>query len=321
MGLLDELMKPILKRIVMNRWDYNEDEYNKAAELGLFDVLNLDAMRHWIKADPVCSDHCSGCHNEGRPFYFNALGLLIRHKCPPFICIHGLSQLSPVIYNYYDHLLERRDPNDMLFKYVTCTDIGLEMGGLGKNLFRVTVEKMPFLEFARFMMTMSFYLFFRNRKARGKCEALKQAPVSGGPEPDESMKQLPMEPAELEAFLASPDRVRRLRAIERFRDYRIVVKVLSARGCLAGHREGDAFLIDATGVVQPQADGRGICIMALHKIWWRVMLLLERMNTARGDESEFESKIFDLPMNCYGAGLPLGACGEILMGVSVRKNP
>jgi len=24
-------------------------------------------------------------------------------------------------------------------------------------------------------------------------------------------------------------------------------------------------------------------------------------------------------MNCYGAGLPLGACGEILMTVELRK--
>jgi len=116
-------------------------------------------MGKWIKAEPICSSHCSGCHNEGRPLYFNALGLLLRHKCPPFVCIHALSQLSPLIYVYYDCLLEGRDPNEMLFKHVTCTDIGLEAGGLGKNLFRVTVEKMPFVEFMRFMLTMSFYLF------------------------------------------------------------------------------------------------------------------------------------------------------------------
>ena len=36
-------------------------------------------------------------------------------------------------------------------------------------------------------------------------------------------------------------------------------------------------------------------------------------------EGDFKSKIFDLPMNCYGAGLPLGACGEILMTVELRK--
>ncbi len=320
MGFIDRLMKPILKRIVMNRWDYNEEEYNKAGELGLFDVLNLEAMKYWIKADPVCSDHCSGCHNEGRPFYFNALGLLIKHKCPSFVCIHGLSQISPLIYTYYDKLLEGKDPNDMVFKHVTCTDIGLEMGGLGKNFFRVTVEKMPFIEFARFMLTMSGYLLYRNRKARGRCLAIQNAPVSGGPPPSESMKQLPLDPQELEAFLASPERVKRLQAIEKFRDHRIVIRVIASSACLAGHREGDEFLIDPIGVVGPPADGKGVCIMALHKAWWRVLLMLERMAAAEGDEEKFASKIFDLPMNCYGAGLPLGPCGEILMRVEVRKQ-
>jgi hypothetical protein len=60
--------------------------------------------------------------------------------------------------------------------------------------------------------------------------------------------------------------------------------------------------------------------MALSKIWWRVMLLLERMADMGKSGPGFESKIFDLPMNCYGAGLPLGACGEILMTVEVRET-
>jgi len=44
------------------------------------------------------------------------------------------------------------------------------------------------------------------------------------------------------------------------------------------------------------------------------MLMIERM----AEGGELESKLFDLPMNCYGAGLPLGACGEIMMKVEVR---
>ena len=60
--------------------------------------------------------------------------------------------------------------------------------------------------------------------------------------------------------------------------------------------------------------------MALTKIWWRVMLMLERMAGAGEGKGEFKSKIFDLPINCYGAGLPLGACGEILMTVEVRES-
>jgi uncharacterized repeat protein (TIGR04076 family) len=320
MGLVDTLMKPIMRKITKNRWDYSDQELRKAEELGLFDALDLKAMRHWIVADPICSVHCSACHNEGRPFYFNAMGMLIKHKCPPGICIHGLSQLSPVIYDYYDHLLQGKNPNEMIFNHVTCTDIGLEMGGLGSNLFRVTYEKMPFLEFLRFMLTMTPYLFIRNKRARGECRAVKEARTSGGPMPNERMKELPLEPEELESFLASPGRVKRLRAAEKFRNYRIVVSVVSSNACIAGHRKGDEFLIDSMGVVLPREDGKGICIMALTKIWWRVMLMLERMAGAGEGKGEFKSKFFDLPINCYGAGLPLGACGEILMTVEVRES-
>jgi len=318
-ALIDRLLKPVLRRIVMNRWNYTATEYEQAAGLGFFEVLDFKAMGYWIKAEPVCSSHCSGCHNEGRPLYFNALGLLIRHKCPPYICIHGLSQLSPVIYSYYDHLLMGRDPNETLFKYVTCTDVGLDAGGLGDNLFRITYEKMPTWEFVRFLSTMSFYLFFNNKKARGDGFMVRNAPRTWGPEPTDFMRGLPLSDSELKDFMTSPERVKRLSSLERFQDHRIIIRVVSASACLAGHREGDEFVVDARGVLQPLTDGNGICMQALHKIWGRVMLMLERMVEAEGREDDFTGTIFNLPMNCYGAGLPLGACGEIKMVVEVRK--
>jgi uncharacterized repeat protein (TIGR04076 family) len=319
MGLMDILnvvSKPILKIIIKNRWGYDESEYAKAMELGLLDAVDMKAMTYWLVAEPVCSNHCSGCHNEGRPFYFNPMGMLIRHKCPPGVCIHGLSQLSPMIYDYYDHIMQGKDPNQMLFDHVTCTDAGLELGGMGDNLFRLRREKMPLLEYARFMLTMTPYLFIKNKRARGECRAAKEAPTSGGPEPDVFMRELPLEAEELEAFLASPKRAKRLRSIEKFKDHRIVIRVVSSKACIAGHKEGDEFLLDAMGRVLPGGEGDGICIMALTKIWWRVMLMMERM----ADDGEFKSKLFDLPMNCYGAGLPLGACGEITMTVELRGD-
>lgn len=315
---LDKLVKPLVNRIIVNRWGYTAEEFGKAAGLGFFEVLGLKSMFYWLKAEPVCSLHCSGCHSEGRPFYFNPMGMLIRHRCPASICIHGLSQLSPVIYGYYDHMLRGEDPNRMIFDHVTCTDTGVEMGGLGSNLFRITYERMPFPEVVRFLLIMAPYLFFKNRRARGDCRAVREAPVSGGPEPDRFMEGLPLNKEELASFLASPKRVRRLHAIEKFQGHHVVVKVVSSRACIAGHEAGDEFHLDAMGKVLQEGDGRGICLMALAKIWWRVMLMLERMAAAVDGEVTFEGGLFDLPMNCYGAGLPLGACGEILMTVELR---
>ncbi|MBC7229754.1 MAG: hypothetical protein H5T74_05100 [Actinobacteria bacterium] len=316
MRILNVLSKPLFKIIIKHRWGYDEAEYRKAMELGLLEAVDMEAMTYWLVAEPVCSHHCSGCHNEGRPLYFNPMGMLIRHKCPPGVCIHGLSQLSPLIYDYYDHMLQGKDPNQMVFDHVTCTDAGLEMGGLGDNLFRLRREKMPLIEYARFMLTMLPFLFIKNRRARGECRAMEEAPTSGGPEPSDFMRTLPLQEDELEAFLASPKRARRLQSIERFKDHHIVIRVVSSRACIAGHKEGDEFHLDALGRVLRPEGNEGVCIMALTKIWWRVMLMMERM--AAG--TECASKLFDLPMNCYGAGLPLGACGEIMMRVELRKT-
>jgi uncharacterized repeat protein (TIGR04076 family) len=316
--ILDKISRPIVARVIKNRWGYTDEEFRRAMDTGLFDILSVRALMYWLKAEPVCSRNCSACHNEGRPLYFNPMGMLVRHKCPPAVCIHGLSQLSPLIYDYYDHMIRGADPREMVFDHVTCTDLGLEHGGMGSNLFRLSYERMPLMEVARFLLSMAPYLFVRNRRARGECRALEEAPRSGGPEPTEFMKRAPLSEEELEAFLASPKRVRRLRSIEKFQDRRIVVKVVSSSACLAGHREGDVFLLDLVGRVLPESTEKGVCIMALAKIWWRVLLMLERLAAAVDGDVPFTSPLFDLPMNCYGAGLPLGACGEILMKVELR---
>ncbi len=317
--LLDRISKPVVSRVIKNRWGYTDEEFRRAIKTGLFDILSVKAMFYWLKAEPVCSRNCSACHHEGRPLYFDPMGMLLTRRCPPAVCVHALSQLSPVIYDYYDHMIRGEDPNRMLFDHLTCTDMGLEHGGMGSNLFRVLRERMPLTEVARFLLRMAPYVLVRNRRARGSCRALAEAPRSGGPEPTDLMKKAPLSEEELEAFLASPKRVRRMRSIEMFQDRRIVVKVVSSQACLAGHREGDEFLLDVVGRVLPESAGKGVCIMALTKIWWRVMLMLERMAAAAdGEEVSFRSPLFDLPMNCYGAGLPLGACGEILMVVELR---
>jgi hypothetical protein len=39
------------------------------------------------------------------------------------------------------------------------------------------------------------------------------------------------------------------------------------------------------------------------------------MAAAGEGKGDLKSTVFDLAMNCYDAGLPLGACGEILMRI------
>ena len=206
-----------------------------------------------------------------------------------------------------------------IFRHITCTDPSRERGGLGNVVFRLTSEKMPLIERVRFFLTMAPNVFIKSRRARGDCQVLKEAPTSGGPEPDEYMKKLPVDERELEAFLASPERVRRLRAIKKFHNHRIVVRVVSSDACIAGHKKGDEFLIDAMGKVLPLENGNGICLMALNKVLYRVIVALERMAGSIEDQGEIDSGWYAFPISCFGAGLPLGPCGQIMMIVEVRK--
>jgi uncharacterized repeat protein (TIGR04076 family) len=318
MKTIDSFLLGILKRFMKNRCGLTEAEMQGFE--GFFEFFNSETIKYWVKADPVCSKRCSAGHYEGRPLYFNPLGFLIKHKCPPWICAHAIAQLSPVIYSYFDFLMQGKGADRMVFKHVTCTDPGRERGGLGTAVFRITSEKMPLLERLRFVLPMVLGQCMKNKRAIGDCQAIKEAPAGGGPEPDEYMRRLPLDERSLEAFLASPERVRRLRAIERFHGHRIVVRVTSSDACIAGHKKGDEFLIDPMGKVLPLEDGNGICFMALNKIWYRVIVALERMARSVEGEGEINSAWYGIPMSCFGAGLPLGPCGQIMMTLELRKG-
>ena len=70
-------------RLVRNRWGYTPEELEKARRTGLVDAIGIGDLAYWIKAEPVCSRHCMGENYEGKPLYFDAMGGLIRRKCPP----------------------------------------------------------------------------------------------------------------------------------------------------------------------------------------------------------------------------------------------
>lgn len=319
--MLRNILEKMTMRIVRNRWGYTDEELARARRTGLVDAVRLRDMAYWLKAEPVCARHCMGENYEGRPLYFDAMGGLIKRKCPPSICIHGLSQLSPLIYSYYDHMLRGEDPNRMIFHTVACTDPGLELGGLGSCTFRLSRERMPLYEMVRHNLRLLPYLFVWNRRQRGKGISLEEVTGETGMQPSELRRDLPLSGEELKAFIAVPERAKRLDALEKFRDHRIVLKVVDAQGCIAGHRAGEEIVVDPAGRVLPGEDGKGACIMALHKAWFRVMLLMERMAQGTEGEADLDGPLFRIPISCYGGAWPLGACGRILMLVEARRVP
>jgi len=319
--MIDKLFQKVVRRVVKNRWGYTPEEMEKASSLGFFKVVNIRAGRYWLKAEAVCSRHCSALHTQGTALYFNPLGMLITHKCSEAVCPHAVAAISPIVYLYYDYLLRGQDPGSIIFGTMPCTDIGVEYCGLGTNLFRISYEKMPLWESARFLLSFAPYLVFKNRKAvvAGKDE--HPAENIRGQSSEQLVLGLAPTEKEMEAFLKSPDRARRVRGAERFRDYRIVLEVVESEACICGHSKGETFQLDSLGRLLSGANQKPVCILALARAWYRVLIILEQMaRQADEKEPDFSGALLNLPISCVGGGLALGPCGRILMTARAQKQ-
>ena len=319
--MISELIRKVAQRVIIRRWNYSPAEFEKASRLGFLDVVSIRAGRYWLKAEAVCSHHCSALHTQGKALYFNPLGMLVTHKCPPAVCPHAVAAISPIVYLYYDYLLRGQDPASIIFATVPCTDVGAEYGGLGRNLFRITYEKMTLWESARFLLWFAPFLVFTNRKAvpAGRdAHGVEDTPGQPSTQPGQGTA---LSEKEMEAFLKSPERAKRLRGSERFRDYRIVLEIVESDGCICGHLKGETFELDSIGRLVPNANQKPICILALARAWYRVLVILERMaQQADAQEPDFSGTLLDLPISCVGGGLALGPCGRILLAARVQ-NP
>jgi len=115
--------------------------------------------------------------------------------------------------------------------------------------------------------------------------------------------------------------VDKILAIEKYRKARIVARIVAPEACIAGHGVGDTIAFDSMGRLLAAAGGKPVCIRLLNRIWYRLIMILDRMaddaeNTiGRGD---FTGEVIDVRMNCYGAPFPYGDCGQVLMEFSVE---
>ena len=317
--MIDNLIRKIAQRVMIRRWSYSPAEFEKASRLGFLDALNIRAGRYWLKAEAVCSHNCSALHTQGKALYFNPLGMLVTHKCPPAVCPHAVAAASPLVYLYYDYLLRGQDPASIVYATVPCTDVGVEYGGLGRNLFRITYERMPIWESARFLLRFAPFLVLTNKKAVPAGKDAHRADDSPGQPSDQPGLGTALSEREMEVFLKSPERARRLRGSERFRDYRIVLEVVNSEACICGHSKGDTFELDSMGRLLSGPTPTSVCILALARAWYRVLIVLERMaQQADEKEPDFSGALLDLPISCAGGGLPLSTCGRILMTARVQ---
>ena len=137
------------------------------------------------------------------------------------------------------------------------------------------------------------------------------------------LKGYPLSEVEQKLFLQSEKRISKLLGINKYRNRRIVVEIEESTACLAGHTAGDRFYFNSAGFLMVDELKQPICVRLLNKIWYRLIMLMDRMADGTADyigDGEFEGNIVDVRSSCYGADFPYGECGQVLMKVSVEEH-
>jgi hypothetical protein len=128
--------------------------------------------------------------------------------------------------------------------------------------------------------------------------------------------------AEVDVFIQSEKRKKRIAGIERWKQARIVVEIVKSDACIAGHGVGEKIYFDAMGRLLTESTGKPVCSRLLNKIWYRLIMVLDRIADEKNGSlggGDFTGEVPSVPMSCYSAEFPFGDCGYVLMGVSMEE--
>ncbi len=96
-----------------------------------------------IVAEVIESHGCHAGHKVGQKFVMDGNGQLLTRECPEKVCVFAVSALESPVNAIYERFLAHADPKNERTAVVQCHDIGLDKGGWGKILMRVSVQPAP----------------------------------------------------------------------------------------------------------------------------------------------------------------------------------
>jgi uncharacterized repeat protein (TIGR04076 family) len=327
-------------KLMRNKFGYTDEEIEQLKSMKW--VMNLTkafSSPNWIKVEMVKTNRCSVGFQQGDVLYFNIGGMLISRKAPAAVCPHAIAALSPAFYLCLDRLTRGTDPKDIVIDHVSCTDPGFDQKGLGNTTMRITFEPMPISQRLHDTWSALPYLFHRSSNARGPDpgglpkSGGADTSVWGGPtsmqrpagKASESavnfLSTCPLTENEQSYFLQSDNRIRRISGMDRYKDARIVAEVVKSDACIAGHGVGERIYFDAMGRLLTDKTDKPICSRLLNKLWYRLVMMQDRMADESGaplGDGTFRGELPEVPISCYGAAVPFGDCGQILMGISME---
>ena len=97
-------------------------------------------MGYKLVAECISSEHCFAQIKVGDKLVFD-LNVLSKDESTAPACIGALAPLMESIHIMWDRMAEGVDPNGLIFRTVSCFDPGLEHGGVGNVVFKLTAVK------------------------------------------------------------------------------------------------------------------------------------------------------------------------------------
>ena len=93
-----------------------------------------------IIAEVIESHGCHAGHKVGQKFVMDGNGQLLTRECPEKMCLFALCALESPVNAIYERFISHSDPKNERTTVVQCHDVGLDKGGWGKILMKVSVE-------------------------------------------------------------------------------------------------------------------------------------------------------------------------------------
>ena len=143
MGIKNAAWNKVTWPFMKKRLGYSDEEMKRFRENPRnADVLSKapELLKKTIVVEVVDSHGCNSQHGVGDRFYFDGAGNLLTKLCPKKICIYALQAITPQVFTASELLYAGVDPNEMRFRRAACFDVGLEQGGWGRIVMKITVE-------------------------------------------------------------------------------------------------------------------------------------------------------------------------------------
>jgi len=113
---------------------------------------------------------------------------------------------------------------------------------------------------------------------------------------------------ELTIHLSNPKHVRLVESAPAFSKYKMIIEVIGANNCAAGHKVGDKFVVDGEGCLVVNECPSRLCVAAI----FAIKPLVDRMWQAFYDNT---TDVLHDTVHCTDVGVHRGGWGEITMRI------